>query len=204
MSLDEHRITKLHQEAMRLAHQAVEAVDLTTAQSLFQEAFEKEQEAAGLLAIAFGVEPTRAILYRSAVALALRGERHRAGLGVLVNGLASRQPGVKEELRGLQGELSRSGWGRPSQAAEARDRLQRTWHPSGWRERIPEIVEAYLGKIDHYLQVSGFQVGESAEIAVEVFLRLYEANQRLSEISDLDLALFKHLFAVCRERRVQS
>lgn len=67
-------IRELHKEAMDLAEMALVAKlrgDLTQANQLFRQAFEKESQAARQVPDEPSAEPTRSILYRSAATLAL-------------------------------------------------------------------------------------------------------------------------------------
>jgi hypothetical protein len=200
MKLDEARIAELHREAMRLAHEADASNDPEAARQLSRRAFESEREAARLLATTLDLEPTRAILYRSAASLGLSAARFQEAYQALIDGLASRSPEVIEELLELRGELD-SHLALRRRAAKARRELARTWRPWGWRERLPEIVAAYLGKIDHCLELQGFSTQDSREIAQLVLERLQASAVRLDGIADLDLLLFDILQGACRERK---
>ena len=185
---------------MRLAHEAADAADAKAARQLYARAFDLEREAATLLATALDVEPTRAVLYRSAVSLGLSGWRLEEAYAVLMNGLASRSAEVVHELRELRADLDRHLASRQT-AAHARRKLAKTWNPSNWRARMPEILAAYLGKMDHYLELNGFLAHESEELVLLALARLHASDARLEDITDLDLALFGHLRDLYRERR---
>jgi hypothetical protein len=73
--MKEEKITKLHDEAMDFAEDAIVAKrrgNLEKYQELIRKAFEAEKQAANLLASEFDYEPSRSILYRSAAGLALQ------------------------------------------------------------------------------------------------------------------------------------
>ncbi len=185
---------------MRLAHEAAGATDAAAARQLYARAFELEREAAALLTAALEVEPTRSVLHRSAVSLGLSGRRLEEAYAVLMNGLASRSSEVVHELRDLQADLDRLLAGHQT-AARARQELGSTWNPHDWRARVPEILAAYLGRMDRYLELNGFSAHDSEEIVLLALGRLYASDVRLEELTDLDLALFGHLRDLCRERR---
>jgi hypothetical protein len=199
MSIDQKKITEIHRSAMRLAHEAAEAAGPELARETYARAFEKEREAAALLATAFSVEPTRAILHRSAVSLGKSGQRLTEAYAVLMDGLVSRSAEVRAELRELQGEIR--SLAASMNAADARRHLAETWNPYDWRERMPEILASYLGKMDRYLELNGFSVAESKEIVLVALARLRASDAHLEEIAELDLALFDLLHDLCGERR---
>lgn len=200
MSRDERRIADLHRSAMRLAREAADLADPELAGPLFARAFEEEREAAAMLATALDVEPTRAILHRSATSLGMRCQQMRAAYEVLVNGLASRSPEVTGELRELQEELDRDLVAE-KRAAEVRDHLERTWSSRDWRERIPEILSAYLGKMDRYLELNGVSAQEAKGIILTALARLQASDARLLDMAELDIALFDLLHQLCGEGR---
>lgn len=200
MSADRARIAELHRSAMRLAHLAAERAEPELASQLYARAFEEEREAAELLVTVLDMEPTRAVLYRSATSLGMSCRRMQEAYSVLINGLASRSPEVRAELHELQGELDRSLAARMN-AAEARGNLERTWNSRNWRERIPEILAAYLGKMDRYLELNGVSVEEAKEIVLLALTRLHASAEWLGDVAALDLALFDILHDLCVERR---
>lgn len=202
MSIDQERITELHRRAMRLAHEGAEATDAGSATQAYAGAFEEEREAAALLATALDVEPTRAVLYRSATSLGIRCHRIQEAYEVLMNGLASRSREIVAELRELQQELDHT-LGAGMRTPAARRDLERTWDAGSWRQRMPEVLAAYLGKMDHYLELNGIEVEEAKEIVLLALERLWTSDAWLRDVADLDLALFDLLHQLCAERRPQ-
>jgi hypothetical protein len=200
MSHDETRIAELHRSAMRLAREAADLADPELAASLLSLAFKEEREAATLLATALDLEPTRAILHRSATSLGMRCQQMRAAYEVLMSGLASRSPEVKGELRELQEELDRHLVAEMN-AAEVRRHLERTWSSRDWRERVPEILSAYLGKMDRFLELNGASAQEAKEIVLVALARLHASDVRLLGIAEFDLALFDLLHQLWVERQ---
>lgn len=98
-------IRELHKEAMDLAEMALVAKlrgDLTQANQLFRQAFEKESQAARLVPDEPSAEPTRSVLYRSAATLALDCREWREAERLIAAGLAGDPPEeIAEELREL-------------------------------------------------------------------------------------------------------
>lgn len=96
---------ELHTRAMDLAeaaHAAFREGLGSKAEQLFEEAFEKEQEAALRLADRLDAEPTRSVLYRSAATLALRCNRLRDAERLIASALTGEPPpAIAEELRDL-------------------------------------------------------------------------------------------------------
>lgn len=189
MSIDQARITDLHRSAMRLAHEAADTADPALARQIYSRAFEKEREAAALLASTLDVEPTRAVLHRSAASLGMNSWRLIEAYAVLIDGLASGSAEVEAELRKLQRELDSSLAARMS-AADARRELIKTWNPRDWRERMPEILAVYLGNMDRYLDLNGFSTEESKKLALLALARLHASDVQLADVEDLELALF--------------
>jgi hypothetical protein len=100
-----NQIKELHENAMRLAEMAVVSKlkgDLQEANNLFQEAYEKEAQAARLMTDEPSSEPTRSILYRSAASLALDCNQYREAERLVALGLAGHPPEeIAVELRDL-------------------------------------------------------------------------------------------------------
>lgn len=98
-------ITTLHREAMSLADLAVIARtngDSAQAIDLSLQAFQKESEAASLVAGDISLEPTRSVLHRSAASLALECGEVREAERLIAVGLAGNPPDeIAEELRDL-------------------------------------------------------------------------------------------------------
>ena len=99
------KVVKLHNDAMRLADQAMlakVAKDIEKADELTRQAFFLESEAAASCKDAYGLEPTRSILYRSAAALAIDCGVSRAAEQLIATALAGNPPDdMAEELRDL-------------------------------------------------------------------------------------------------------
>lgn len=98
-------VNELHQEAMALAEKA-HLARLQGSQldcdSLLREAFEKECEAANLMASEFNVEPSRSILHRSAATLALECGELKQAEKIITRALSGNPPEeIAEELRDL-------------------------------------------------------------------------------------------------------
>ena len=92
----------LHDQAMHLANQAMEASkkDATQAKQYFQEAYQLEQQAAMTLVNDFEQEPSRSVLFRSAAYLALKAELYREAERMAAFGLSGNPPNeIADELR---------------------------------------------------------------------------------------------------------
>ena len=98
-----------HQQAMELAETAFleKLHDKQENLSLLRQAFEKERQAAELLASDLTLEPSRSVLHRSAAALAIDCGELRAAEQMLCTGLSGNPP---EEI-----------------AIEMRDLLKQVW-----------------------------------------------------------------------------
>ena len=98
-------IRSLHEEAMDVALQGDIAVSQgknDDAQSFYEEAFEKEREAALLAAYLNNPEPGLSILYRSAASLAMQCGRFREGEQLIAKALSGNPtPEIAKELRNL-------------------------------------------------------------------------------------------------------
>jgi hypothetical protein len=76
--------------------------DNAQSRDLFRLAFERESEAAALVAGDLAMEPTRSILHRSAAALALECGEYRSAERLIATALAGDPPEeIAEELRDL-------------------------------------------------------------------------------------------------------
>ena len=97
--------SRIHREAMELADQAYLARlhgERDRAQPLLRKAFEKEREAARLVANDFESEPTRSVLHRSAASLALDCGELREAEQLVSLALAGNPPEeIASELRDL-------------------------------------------------------------------------------------------------------
>lgn len=98
-------IQPLHQQAMDLAESAALAKlrgDLTSAQTLLQQACQAETQAAALLAHQWATEPTRSVLHRSAASLALQCGQLATAEQLIITALLGNPPSeIAEELRDL-------------------------------------------------------------------------------------------------------
>lgn len=99
------QVKNLHQQAMNLAEKAELAkLQGNSAESLrlLQQAFEKESEAAALLAWDFQAEPNRAVLHRSAASLAIDCGAFPAAEKLIITALAGTPPPeIAAELKDL-------------------------------------------------------------------------------------------------------
>jgi hypothetical protein len=106
-------VEALHEEAMRLADEAFELARrgmAVSARALFQAAFEREREAANIVANELNLEPTRSVLYRSAATLALHAGNVNAAIETITAGLAGSPPEeVSVELRALLAKAAAPG-----------------------------------------------------------------------------------------------
>jgi hypothetical protein len=97
--------TDLHRQAMELADEANLARlrgEADRARALLRDAFEKERQAAALVAAAVSLEPTRSVLHRSAATLALDCGEFREAERLVAIGLAGEPPAeIADELRSL-------------------------------------------------------------------------------------------------------
>jgi hypothetical protein len=98
-------VETLHQEAMELVDQAVLARQRNDDQAIlafFKAAFSKERAAADLVANQLDLEPTRAVLHRSAAVLALECSELREAERLIGRALAGNPPDdIADELRDL-------------------------------------------------------------------------------------------------------
>ncbi|MBW4599064.1 MAG: hypothetical protein KME29_05465 [Calothrix sp. FI2-JRJ7] len=99
------QIKEKHTVAMDLAEAAFVAKlrgDLEEASQLTRQAFEKEQEAAALVAHQLDAEPTRSILHRSAATLAIDCGELKAAERLIATALSGNPPEeIAEELKDL-------------------------------------------------------------------------------------------------------
>ncbi|GEM_PF-1060757 len=102
-------VNDLHPEAMDLAESAFLARkngQFEKAKTLFHQALELEQQAASLLPPNEDSEPTRAILYRSAAALAYHGEQYETAERLITDALSGYPPPeIKQELNSLSEDV---------------------------------------------------------------------------------------------------
>ncbi|PZD73109.1 hypothetical protein C1752_02747 [Acaryochloris thomasi RCC1774] len=98
-------VETLHKESMELVDLAVLARrqgEKNRVVELARAAFEKERAAADLVADQFDLEPTRAVLHRSAAALAIASGAFREAERLIGRALAGNPPNdIAEELRDL-------------------------------------------------------------------------------------------------------
>ncbi len=98
-------VETLHREAMELVDQVVLARqrgDLESVLEIARKAFEKERAAADLVADQFDLEPTRAVLHRSAATLAVECGELRDAERLIGRALAGNPPqDIANELRDL-------------------------------------------------------------------------------------------------------
>jgi len=99
----------LHNEAMELAEQALSLGregDSARERKLFEQAFEREKEAATSLLDREDVEPSRSVLFRSAAALARDAGRYGDALDMVKLGLSGTPPeGIRNELKALMRDV---------------------------------------------------------------------------------------------------
>ncbi len=96
------KLTLLHQQAMRFAHQADAALDVEARSALLHKAYEAERDAADSLFESIREEPSRSILYRSAAVLALDCKEIREAERLASCGLAGNPPSdIAAELRAV-------------------------------------------------------------------------------------------------------
>ncbi|MBW4498431.1 MAG: hypothetical protein KME57_02280 [Scytonema hyalinum WJT4-NPBG1] len=99
------QIRELHQQAMDLAEMAEVAKlrgNLTQAEQLSRQAFEKELQAAQLIASDVEAEPTRSVLHRSAATLAIDcGKIHTAERLIAIALSGNPPQEIAEELKDL-------------------------------------------------------------------------------------------------------
>lgn len=103
-------VNDLHPKAMDLADEAFrqrrKGQD-EQAKLLFLQALELEQEAAFLLPLNQGAEPSRSILYRSAASLAYNAEDYGAAERLIAHGLSGFPPNeIREELKNLYEDIN--------------------------------------------------------------------------------------------------
>jgi hypothetical protein len=99
------QIQALHQEAMDLAEGALTAKlrgDLAQANQSLRQAFEKEAQAAALIANDLNAEPTRSVLHRSAASLAIDCGEIQVAERLIMTALTGNPPQeIAEELKDL-------------------------------------------------------------------------------------------------------
>lgn len=99
------QIQELHKQAMDLAEAAFTAKlrgDLKQALQVSRQAFEKESQAAALIANQLDAEPTRSVLHRSAATLAIECGEFRAAERLIAIALSGNPPQeIAQELKDL-------------------------------------------------------------------------------------------------------
>jgi hypothetical protein len=99
------QIQELHKQAMDLAEAAFTAKlrgDLKQASQVSRQAFEKESQAAALIANQLDAEPTRSVLHRSAATLAIDCGELRAAERLIAIALSGNPPQeIAQELKDL-------------------------------------------------------------------------------------------------------
>ncbi|MEH2434191.1 MAG: hypothetical protein V7K25_08045 [Nostoc sp.] len=99
------QIQELHKQAMDLAEAAFTAKfrgDLKQASQVSRQAFEKESQAAALIANQLDAEPTRSVLHRSAATLAIDCGEFRAAERLIAIALLGNPPQeIAQELKDL-------------------------------------------------------------------------------------------------------
>jgi hypothetical protein len=103
MKQAQQHVETLHRTAMELAQEAEATSDTAISQKLFRAAFEKEREAAEILADRLDLEPSRSVLLRSAASLALDCHEFAEAERLLEKGLGGKPPAdLAEEMRSLR------------------------------------------------------------------------------------------------------
>jgi DNA modification methylase len=109
MNNEQINIEQIHQEAMIFAQEAFVAEnkgEKEIAFSLYKKAFELEKQAANYFQIDANNELTRAVLYRSAAALAINCKKYREANDLISEGLKASPPAIiAEELNDLYKKL---------------------------------------------------------------------------------------------------
>ncbi|HEX6902886.1 MAG TPA: hypothetical protein VF789_24435 [Thermoanaerobaculia bacterium] len=101
--INRKRITALHEDAMELVERALMEREPARARQWFLSAFEKERNAAEMLADAREEEPTRSVLYRSAATMALDCRNYREADRLIQEGLSGNPPSeIADELEHLR------------------------------------------------------------------------------------------------------
>jgi hypothetical protein len=137
---------------MKIAHEASASASGEEARRLYASAMENERAAANFLETALEIEPTRAILYRSAASLALRCQEYREAERLIAKGLAGEPP---EEI-----------------AEEMRDLMERAHF-----ERHLALDKVMLGDDEFQLSVAG--QGIAPGIAGDGFIARFRTAQRV-------------------------
>ncbi|MFB2771687.1 hypothetical protein ACE1AT_20700 [Pelatocladus sp. BLCC-F211] len=100
-----NQIKELHNQAMDLAEAAFLAKlqgNLEQSNQLTRQAFEKETQAAALIANQIDAEPTRSVLHRSAASLAIECEEFQTAERLIVTALSGNPPQeIVAELKDL-------------------------------------------------------------------------------------------------------
>jgi hypothetical protein len=98
-------LMEIHREAMRFVDEALRLRregNAEGAREQFRKAWEWESRAAALAAQDVSLEPTRAVLHRSAATLALECGKLRAAERLIITGLSGNPPDeIADELRDL-------------------------------------------------------------------------------------------------------
>ena len=104
------RVRELHDEAMRLAQQAMVARhngEQEYATGLAQQAYILEAEAAEIIEVSIEAEPTCSILFRSAASLAYQAKEYDISLRLIAKGLSGFPPSsIARELRSIYDQVS--------------------------------------------------------------------------------------------------
>lgn len=103
------QVNQLHEQAMLLAEEAFlakRAKDNATAQNLYQQAYQLEQQAALLMITDYHIEPTRSVLFKGAANLALNIENHKEAERMIRFALSGNPPSqIEQELHALLLEI---------------------------------------------------------------------------------------------------
>ncbi len=128
MNIRAEKVTELHRKAMELADESFVARLLGNRDEylrLTELAFEKESAAAGLMADAEDIEPTRSVLHRSAASLAWRCAKYGEARKLIYRALAGDPPSyIIEELDDLLGNVKLSAAGQSLQKYEMQMSLE--------------------------------------------------------------------------------
>ena len=102
-------ITQLHNDAMDLAGEMMVARfqgDADKEQMLAHQAFEKAREAADAIAPELALEPTRSVIHRSAVALAIDANEQEEATRLLIAARQGQPPeAIEQDLKNLEGKI---------------------------------------------------------------------------------------------------
>ena len=204
------QIQALHQEAMDLAESALTTKlrgDLAQADQLLRQAFEKEAEAAALIAHDLNAEPTRSVLHRSAASLAIDCGEFRAAERLIMTALTGNPPQeTAEELKDLFIQINLPLYFERHRAATESDSVANIFSQNQYS--VANDFNEFDGIASQQIAVLDYAPEERqslAQAAVEIQQLLYQLSQK--NITSMEVVTRIHQEIKCNptlEARLES